>query len=279
MDAKAMLWERLERSILALEGMSGLKVTIVDRDGVFHSGRGQPVFSQARQSHRGNRVCDVGFCQACVAHCRYEVAAEAEVAVGPFVHQCWKGVVELVVPLKRRGLLYGSFFVGQWRLAESPAAGRLPEEFLREYARLELFDTGRAEALQPLLSTFADGLLAALEDSCSLTDAGDSRGVLILGYLRDQAGRGADIAGLARLLRLSTSRAGHVVREVMGVGFQELLLEERLNRAKALLLSSDCPVGEIARRVGFSDEYHFNRVFKRWAGMPPGRFRNSRQGR
>ena len=275
MDAKAMLWERLELAIQSLEAMSGLRVTIIDRDGVFHSGLGQPVFSQARQSHRGSRVCDLGFCGACVEHCRHEVAEEGERRSGPFVHQCWKGVVELVLPLKRRGVLYGSFFAGQWRLAESPAAGRLPEGFAAEYGRLELFDAGRAGALEPLLLTFADGLLAALDESSSLTAAEDSRGVLVRGYLRDQAGRGADIAGLARLLRLSKSRAGHVVREVLGAGFQELLLEERLNRAKALLLSGDCPVGEVSRRAGFSDEYHFNRVFKRWAGLPPGRFRKA----
>ena len=278
MDSRALIWERLELAIRGLEAMSGLKVTIIDRDGVFHSGLGQPVFNAARQSHRGNRVCDLGFCQTCVAHCRHEVAGEAELRTGPFVHRCWKGVVELVVPLKRRGVLYGSFFAGQWRLEESPAAGRLPEGFAEEYGRLERFDAGRAEALEPLLATFADGLLAALDESNSLTASGDSRRVLIRGYLRDQAGRGADIAGLARLLRLSKSRAGHVVREVMGAGFQELLLEERLNRAKALLLSSDCPVGELARRAGFSDEYHFNRVFKRWAGLPPGRFRKAGRG-
>jgi two-component system response regulator YesN len=62
---------------------------------------------------------------------------------------------------------------------------------------------------------------------------------------------------------------------MFGRPFQELLIEERINRARTLLLSTDLTAGQVARRVGMPNEYHFNRTFKRLVGVPPGQFRTA----
>jgi AraC family transcriptional regulator len=47
----------------------------------------------------------------------------------------------------------------------------------------------------------------------------------------------------------------------------------RVDRASRLLSGSNLPLASIAREVGFSDQSHFSRTFKRATGMTPGAFR------
>jgi AraC-like DNA-binding protein len=50
----------------------------------------------------------------------------------------------------------------------------------------------------------------------------------------------------------------------------------RLTVAAGLLRESDAPLGEVARRVGYTSEFAFANAFKRLSGLAPGRYR--RQG-
>lgn len=50
----------------------------------------------------------------------------------------------------------------------------------------------------------------------------------------------------------------------------------RIDRAKQLLLTTALPLQEIAAMTGFSDEYYFNRSFKKTVGTPPSKYRNRR---
>ena len=59
--------------------------------------------------------------------------------------------------------------------------------------------------------------------------------------------------------------------ETMGEYVQKL----RIARASKLLLDKKLSLVEIAYSTGFSDQSHFNRIFKRYVGITPGAFRNS----
>lgn len=50
----------------------------------------------------------------------------------------------------------------------------------------------------------------------------------------------------------------------------------RLDWAAEQLLETDEPIGRIALRAGFSDQSHFTRVFRRYAGQTPARYRRHR---
>lgn len=56
------------------------------------------------------------------------------------------------------------------------------------------------------------------------------------------------------------------------------LLFLRLERAKELILYSDCSLTEVAQTCGFCSLYYFSRVFKKEIGMPPGAFRTRGRG-
>jgi AraC-like DNA-binding protein len=48
----------------------------------------------------------------------------------------------------------------------------------------------------------------------------------------------------------------------------------RMDRAKRLLREEELTVAQVADAVGFSDPYHFSRVFRQHVGMPPSRYRD-----
>jgi two-component system response regulator YesN len=110
-----------------------------------------------------------------------------------------------------------------------------------------------------------------------ISQANADRNGAIRNYIYKNASTHASLEDLAGELNLSVSRASHLVKELFGSSFQELLLNERINRAKNLLLSTGDSVKEIAVRIGLPDEYYFNRIFKKQTGLPPGKFRRSQK--
>ena len=267
----------IEQAILATERLLGVRITIVDRDGVFHSPEGLSLLDYHRQSHRKNPACALGFSdEHCVGHCRHEVNALGEERGEPFVHQCWKGLEEVVVPLVHKGVHVGSLFAGIWRRRGTRvplAAGELPAKASEIYAALPELEESRAEDLGRMLAVFTRGLLGLLDEAVVLDAPPESRKAEIRRYIRYNAPRRLALADLAGFLHLSPSRTSHVVASLFGRSFRDLLQNERIQRAKHLLRSTDHTVGQIARQVGMPDEYHFNRTFRACVGMPPGRFR------
>lgn len=47
----------------------------------------------------------------------------------------------------------------------------------------------------------------------------------------------------------------------------------KVEAASFLLAGTDLPLADIALRLGFCDEFHFGKVFKKWRGVPPGHWR------
>lgn len=89
-------------------------------------------------------------------------------------------------------------------------------------------------------------------------------------YLTEQ--RPSSYAGL---LGVSPSYLSQIVSETLGRTIRELIADRLLLEAKKLLRYSNLNVAEIADYLGFSEQTHFGRFFKRHAGLTPGKFRRS----
>jgi AraC family transcriptional regulator of arabinose operon len=48
-----------------------------------------------------------------------------------------------------------------------------------------------------------------------------------------------------------------------------------MGQAAERLLAQDASIGRVAEELGFSDPFHFSRVFKKVFGVPPGQFARS----
>jgi AraC-like DNA-binding protein/ligand-binding sensor protein len=270
----------IELSIRAIEAELGLSVTIVDNNGVFRTvDSHQKLLGHWRQSHKKNNVCAIGFCDACTDHCRHQINYQGTKEGKPFIHQCWKGVVEIVIPLIWNGTHVGSFFAGVWRTRKPISTEHmvLPEDWHVEYDRLPVIDKRRIRTLQNILSVYCLGLLQKLESLLLVGCAPGGRYAEIRKFIRYNYHKAITLKDLGHTLYLSPSRTSHLVKELFGTSFQTLLRGERIAAAKAQLIATEKTIGEIGQSVGFCDEYFFSRAFKAAEGIPPSVFRkNSR---
>lgn len=79
---------------------------------------------------------------------------------------------------------------------------------------------------------------------------------------------------LARKFGYVPSYIAFLFRQVYGQSPAEYLTSLRLSRAKDLMLAQPAMlVREVAERVGFKNQYHFSRVFKKNEGLWPSEFR------
>ncbi|MBA2480993.1 MAG: helix-turn-helix transcriptional regulator [Planctomycetes bacterium] len=72
---------------------------------------------------------------------------------------------------------------------------------------------------------------------------------------------------------MSETALAAAFRAVTGASPIDYLIELRLSHAARLLRTSTLRVGDIARRVGIPDIYHFSKLFKKRKGLPPLRYR------
>ena len=81
---------------------------------------------------------------------------------------------------------------------------------------------------------------------------------------------------LAALLNLST-RSLHRRLHQEGASFRQIALEERIARARALLIQNQLSLTEIALNLGYGDVANFSRAFRQHCGISPARYRRQEQ--
>lgn len=272
---------QIEASLKDIEKLLNVRITIIDKHGSFHSENGEVLLGKERQSHQKNEICHIGFCHECVMHCRHEMNDKGEKLRKPFIHKCWKGVSELLIPLISADRHYGSLYAGIWRDAEKPDKKnvKLSSAFFKAWEALPMLETIDIKAMENILTVYARGMLALLEEKNSIGTMFENRKSIIRNFIFTGASEKLKLEELAKKLHLSNSRTSHTVKSIMGKSFQELLIDERIKRAKTLLLSTDCTSGEISGLTGFYDEYYFNRTFKKICGTTPGGYRRANKHR
>ena len=89
----------------------------------------------------------------------------------------------------------------------------------------------------------------------------------------------AELAGpitadeVARRVASSPRQLRRAFSEIRGMSFRSFLTRARMARAAELLVSTDIPVKEVARRVGYQEPSQFTKAFKRVYGVTPSEFR------
>ena len=97
----------------------------------------------------------------------------------------------------------------------------------------------------------------------------------VVAYLHEHIGKRVVIADVARHACLSPSRLRAVFRQEAGVSLGEFIARNRIDRACALLGTSELNISEVAAACGFDSIYSFSRAFRRQRGHPPSRYRKS----
>ena len=77
------------------------------------------------------------------------------------------------------------------------------------------------------------------------------------------------LKSLASQLGFSPSYLSVLIKKELGLPFQDYLIQERMKKAKLLLLTTDLKIYEIAEKVGFEDMNYFSQRFKQVIGLTP----------
>ena len=97
-------------------------------------------------------------------------------------------------------------------------------------------------------------------------------------FIHTNYGLPLTLADIGKPANLSQSHLCRVFRRATGCSPIEYLVKYRVEAAKEMLRLTDDTVAAIAERVGYQSETHFHTVFRRVAGMPPGRYRRFARG-
>jgi len=203
-----------------------------------------------------------------------------------FFKMCHGGVIEYTAPVFYGANIAGTVFIGIFRLRNLSST---PEPIICFCERKDLHpeinchyydkipylsehdfqDIGEiAKSIKIRLETLLDKeevVFASHEDKIRWE---------IGRYVRANSQKNITIQDMAKHLCLSISRTGHLIRDLFGMTYPELLTNNRITSAKLLLSSTFLSVSEIACRCGFSDPAYFHRIFKKMEKLTPGEYRS-----
>ena len=90
-----------------------------------------------------------------------------------------------------------------------------------------------------------------------------------MAFIQDNLASDLSLDTIAREAGLSSYHFARLFAEAFGVAPHQYVIQARIERAKTLITQSRLPLGEAAHSVGFSDQSHFTRHFKRLVGVTP----------
>ena len=91
----------------------------------------------------------------------------------------------------------------------------------------------------------------------------------ITAFINENLHRGITLKVLANFLGYSEKYCSNLFCRVMGEPFSKYLRRQRIERASALLTTTEHKLAHIASLLGFSDQFSFSHFFKRATGQSP----------
>ena len=174
-------------------------------------------------------------------------------------------LVSFIHPLSTaRHIAYEEFFQCPVKDNDSHIRVRFPRSYLQ--IRMPHADPG----LKALLNRQADALLRALPDPNEFDRA------LQKVLLRLLADGDATLESAAKVLHLAPRTLQRRLAK-HGLSWQQWLDRNREQLACEYLADPGLGLSDIALLLGFSEQSAFNRAFKRWRGIAPGKYREARR--
>lgn len=98
----------------------------------------------------------------------------------------------------------------------------------------------------------------------------------IIDYIRMNYNKEIDFDHMAEYTGISYSYIRKIIKQKTGKSVMEYINRIRIEEAKRLLRQTDASLPEIAVTLGYNNDQSFNRFFKKYEGITPGEFRNSK---
>jgi len=97
-------------------------------------------------------------------------------------------------------------------------------------------------------------------------------------YICDNLHTSLSLEQVAKQINLSQGYFSNLFKKVLGVSFQQFVMHEKMEKAKAMLIEG-FQVQEIAMELGYEHRRYFSEVFKKYTHMTPSEFKISYLGK
>ncbi len=219
-----------------------------------------------------------------------------------FAGQCHLGLTDLVKPLVFQNTVLGVFYYGSFVLAGTEALAR---ERIGRFCRRHGFDAAgylaafeQAPRLDPAnlphlwrrLDLIAD-LAGCIVESIGIpvgryrtrpgaqfstwNGAMSSLVRTVVAHINRHYAEEISVADIAAHQKCNADYLSRVFKRTVGFGVIEYLHRVRIDHARRLLLTDRFTIGEVGHLVGFPDQSHFGKVFRRMVGVAPQTFRTA----
>lgn len=98
----------------------------------------------------------------------------------------------------------------------------------------------------------------------------------VLRFIQKNLDHEISVRQLADMSFSSKDHFTRVFKSINGMPPSEYIIRKRLEKAKLLLLTTNCPLTEIIQQTGFKSTPYFCRMFKKYSGFTAEEFRRSR---
>lgn len=209
-----------------------------------------------------HRRCERAFNARC-ERCDSEHLSIAKRMRSPHIYVCHAGLYEAIVPLYNGATYLGALVYGQVRPADAASKAGAG----RDYRALPKKDRTYMEDIAALLKTISEYILAKeILRYRKLPWLAE-----IESYIRAHLDAPIALTDLARVSRRSASFISHYFKKENGLSPMRFIARVKMARAKTLL-AEGLSVRETAGMLGFYDEFHFSKAFKRENGVPPSHY-------
>ncbi len=159
-----------------------------------------------------------------------------------------------------------------------PFAARLSSQIVEEYRdHLELMDDSASAALMTLIFHMTRGVRKKAAPAPGLIDtAGYSPlAARVADFLSEHYAEALSLDDISAGVGITKTYLCNAFKKSTGMTILECLNMIRIRRAAELIVYSDLSLSQVAKACGYVSVSHFNRVFMRYAGLPPGQCRHA----
>jgi AraC-like DNA-binding protein len=260
----------------ALVSADGQRVVIFEPE---H--RAQPFCAAMQRNAAGRALC---------AMCDQRHFLEARHSALALRYRCHAGLSEFIVPVIGNGEMIALLQCGQvhdrpptaaaWRIARQDLvkAGIKSGPLRKLFQQNRVLPQDRQGDLLNLLELIANRLAHADEQRL-LPEPGRTHMQLgrAVTFIEVHLGERLTLPVIAKVAGLSARSLVRLFRKEVGTSVVEFILRRRIARACDLLRRTDHTCAEIAFEAGFGSVQHFNRIFRRYEGVPPCKWRTARK--